>query len=236
MDHDVAPYLPHGSADQRHGNIMAFKNPFRSSTKENNPMEKEHQNKETTANFLDEMANQQLSTDNADTTADATPAETGPPLTELEQLALELETKQSEISALTDKNLRLFAEFDNFRKRTAKEKLEMLQIAGAGALKNILPVLDDLERAIANNTKVEDATVVKQGMDLIHQKFVNILQAQGLKAIDAKGAAFDPELHEAITKAPAPSPDLKGKVLEVVENGYTMNDKVIRYAKVVVGE
>ncbi|MBK9762318.1 MAG: nucleotide exchange factor GrpE [Flavobacteriales bacterium] len=199
-------------------------------------MEKEHQNKETTANFLDEMANQQLDTDNADTTADAPQAETAPQLTELEQLALDLETKQSEISVLNDKNLRLFAEFDNFRKRSAKEKLELLQMAGSGTITNLLPVLDDMDRASANNANVNDPEAVKQGMELIRHKFMNLLSAQGVKAMNAKGEPFDPELHEAITKAPAPSPDLKGKVLDVVENGYTMNDKVIRYAKVVVGE
>ena len=215
---------------------MAFKNPFRSSDKAKTPMEKEHQNKETTANFLDEMANQQLDTDNADTPADAPQAETAPQLTELEQLALDLETKQSEISVLNDKNLRLFAEFDNFRKRSAKEKLELLQMAGSGTITNLLPVLDDMDRASANNANVNDPEAVKQGMELIRHKFMNLLSAQGVKAMNAKGEPFDPELHEAITKAPAPSPDLKGKVLDVVENGYTMNDKVIRYAKVVVGE
>lgn len=214
---------------------MAFKNPFRSSDKAKTPMDKQHQNKDFTANFLDEMANQQQSTDNADTTADATQAETAPQLTELEQLALDLETKRSEISVLNDKNLRLFAEFDNFRKRSAKEKLELLQMAGSGTITNLLPVLDDMDRASANNANANDPEAIKQGMELIRQKFMNLLAAQGVKAMNAKGEPFDPDLHEAITNAPAPSPDLKGKVLEVVENGYTMNDKVIRYAKVVVG-
>ena len=130
----------------------------------------------------------------------------------------------------------MFAEFDNFRKRTAKEKLELLQIAGAETLKNILPVMDDMERAMANNATIEDPKAIRQGLELMHQKFGNLMGAQGIQVMKAKGEVFDPEIHEAITKAPAPSPDLKGKVLDVVENGYTLNDKVIRYAKVVVGE
>lgn len=178
---------------------------------------------------------EQTSEDENNDTATAD-TEAAPDLTEAEQLQLDLEAKNNEIAALNDKNLRLFAEFDNFRKRTAKEKLELLQMAGAGVLKSILPVADDMERAIANNANVVDIEAVKQGMDLIHQKFVHLLASQGVKPMLSKGEPFDPELHEAITKAPAPTPDLKGKVLDVVESGYTLNDKVIRYAKVVVGE
>ena len=166
----------------------------------------------------------------------ATDTEAVPELTETERLSLDLESKQAEIAALNDKNLRLFAEFDNFRKRTAKEKLEMLQMAGVDTLKNMLPVMDDMERAITNNATVEDVEAVKQGLKLIHQKFSKMLNDQGVKAMHAKGEPFDPEIHEAITKAPAPTADLKGKVLDVIESGYLMNDKVIRYAKVVVGE
>ncbi len=166
----------------------------------------------------------------------ATDTEAVPELTETERLSLDLESKQAEIAALNDKNLRLFAEFDNFRKRTAKEKLEMLQTAGVDTLKNMLPVMDDMERAITNNATVEDVEAVKQGLKLIHQKFSKMLNDQGVKAMHAKGEPFDPEIHEAITKAPAPTADLKGKVLDVIESGYLMNDKVIRYAKVVVGE
>lgn len=153
-----------------------------------------------------------------------------------ERLRGELDAQKIEHAALHDKYVRLHAEFDNFRRRTAKERMDLLQTASAEALKSILPVLDDMERAAVNNVNVNDIDAIKQGFDLIQQKFSNILMAQGLKPMKAKGEVFNSELHEAITKAPAPSAALKGKVIDVVENGYTLHDKVIRYAKVVVGE
>ncbi len=149
----------------------------------------------------------------------------------------EVERLTTEVATLNDKHLRLFAEFDNFRKRTAKERIDMLQFAGENALKNMLPVLDDMERAIQNNEKSDDLATVKQGFALIHAKLLNILGSQGVKPMgDLKGHPLDVDRHEAITKAPAPSADLKGKVIDVLENGYTLHDKVIRYAKVIVGE
>ena len=156
---------------------------------------------------------------------------------ELEVLKAELDLLRAEHQAIHDKHVRLFAEFDNFRKRTAKERLDLLQYAGENTLKAVLPVLDDMDRAIANNAKVDDIEAIREGFNLIHQKMVHALGTQGLKAMpDAKGQPFDTDRHEAITKAPAPTPDLRGKVIEVIENGYTLHDKVIRYAKVVVGE
>lgn len=167
-------------------------------------------------------------------TAD-TPSE--PERTELETLRAELDLLRAEHQAVHDKHIRLFAEFDNFRKRTAKERLELMQYAGENTLKAVAPVMDDLTRAVANNENVDDVAAVREGVKLIHQKLQNVLAGQGLKAMpDAKGEPFDTDRHEAITKAPAPTPDLKGKVLDVIENGYTLHDKVIRYAKVVVGE
>lgn len=167
-------------------------------------------------------------------TAD-TPSE--PERTELETLKAELDLLRAEHQAVHDKHIRLFAEFDNFRKRTAKERLELMQYAGESALKAVAPLLDDLSRAVANNENVDDVAAVREGVKLIHQKLQNVLAGQGLKAMpDSKGELFDTDRHEAITKAPAPTPDLKGKVLDVIENGYTLHDKVIRYAKVVVGE
>jgi molecular chaperone GrpE len=149
----------------------------------------------------------------------------------------EVERLTNEVAALNDKHLRLFAEFDNFRKRTAKERIDMLQFAGENTLKNMLPVLDDMERAIQNNEKSDDIATVKQGFALIHAKLMSILGSQGVKPMDdLRGQPLDVDRHEAITKAPAPSDDLKGKVIEVLENGYTLHDKVIRYAKVIVGE
>lgn len=144
---------------------------------------------------------------------------------------------KAEVAELHDRWLRLNADFDNFRKRTAKEKLELLHFAGENSLKNFIPVVDDMERAIVNNANTDDLAVVKEGFHLIHTKLMHILGSQGVKPMEhAMGKAFDTDRHEAITKAPAPSPDLKGKVIDVIENGYTLHDKVIRYAKVVVGE
>lgn len=152
-------------------------------------------------------------------------------------LVAELERLKAENAGLNDKLLRLHAEFDNMRKRSAKERTELIAFAGENVLKNIIPVVDDMERAIAHNTNVEDIKAVKEGFHLIHGKLLHILGAQGVRPMtDVKGQPFDVDKHEAITKAPAPSDDLKGRVLEVVESGYTLHDKVVRYAKVVVGE
>lgn len=152
-------------------------------------------------------------------------------------LQAELERLRNELATANDKHLRLLAEFDNFRKRTARERADLIQFAGENTLKNMLPVLDDMERAMQVNNTAEDLATVKQGFALIHAKLVHILGAQGVKTMDGvKGAPFDVERHEAISKAAAPGPELRGRVLEVVENGYLLNDKVIRYAKVVVGE
>jgi molecular chaperone GrpE len=152
-------------------------------------------------------------------------------------LQAELDAAKAEVNELKDRWLRLNAEFDNFRKRNAKERMELIQFAGENVLKNVLPVVDDMERAIANNDKTTDINVMKEGFLLIHSKLLHIIGAQGVKPMtDIKGQPFDVDRHEAITKAPAPEASLKGKVLEVVENGFTLHDKVIRYAKVVVGE
>ncbi len=155
---------------------------------------------------------------------------------DVDRLRAELDARKVEHDALYDKYVRLHAEFDNFRKRNAKERMDLLMTAGADAIKRFLPVLDDMERAMAANAQVTDVETVKQGFNLIQHKFFNILSAQGVKAIEAKGQPFDPDLHDAITQIPAPDPALKGKVVEVVETGYLINDKVLRYAKVVVGE
>ncbi|MEZ4757163.1 MAG: nucleotide exchange factor GrpE [Flavobacteriales bacterium] len=156
---------------------------------------------------------------------------------ELDELNAQLASAKAELAEMKDRWLRLNAEFDNFRKRTAKEKLEMLQFAGENSLKNMLPVVDDMERAIANNANTTEIAAVKEGFQLIHHKLLHILGSQGVKPMEnVKGHPFDVDRHEAITKAPAPSDDLKGKVIDVVESGYTLHDKVIRYAKVVVGE
>lgn len=137
---------------------------------------------------------------------------------------------------VNDRFVRLYAEFENFRKRTNKEKVDLISNASAGVLKDLLPIIDDFERAISNNENVEESTVLKEGFSLIYNKFKGILEQKGLKAMEAKGESFDSELHEAIANIPAPSEDLKGKVVDDVEKGYFLHDKVIRFAKVVVGQ
>ena len=152
-----------------------------------------------------------------------TPIEEVPELTETERLTLEL-------AELKDKYLRLYSDFDNFRKRTAKEKLEMIQSASERVIVDILPVIDDTERATANAAEGE----ISEGIQLIFSKLNNILTSKGLKIMEAKGEVFNADIHEAITQFPAPTEDDKGKVFDVVEKGYFLNDKVIRFAKVVV--
>lgn len=135
-----------------------------------------------------------------------------------------------------DKYLRLYAEFENFRKRTNKEKIDLIATANAGIMKDLLPVLDDFERAIKNNESVDDIESIKEGFNLIFHKFSQLLHTKGLKSMDVEGVIFDSELHEAIANIPAPTDELKGKVVDVVEKGYYLNEKVVRYAKVVVGQ
>ena len=149
----------------------------------------------------------------------------------------QLEVLQDELSESKDKYLRLYSEFENFRRRTAKEKLEMVQTANEGLMSDLLPVIDDFERAeksFADNDS--DVKALKEGFDLISAKFKKVLEQKGLKTMDHKeGSAFDPEFHEAITQIPAPKKKLKGKIVDVIEKGYLLKDKVIRYAKVVTG-
>jgi len=135
-----------------------------------------------------------------------------------------------------DKFIRLYSEYENYRKRTAKEKIDIITNASENLLKDIIPVIDDFERAITNNKNVEDASTIKEGFELIYNKLYKTLTNTGLKPMNAQGETFDADIHEAITKIPAPSKKMKGKVIDVVEKGYTINDKVIRFAKVVIGE
>ncbi|MFK7757537.1 MAG: nucleotide exchange factor GrpE [Flavobacteriales bacterium] len=164
---------------------------------------------------------------------------------EVEETTAEEEVKQ-ELSPLAkaeaesaewkDKYLRIYAEFDNFRKRNAKERIELIKSASSEVLKDIIPVLDDFDRAIQANETNEDIAAVKEGFELIRNKTFRVLEAKGLKAMDAVGKPFDVENHEAITNIPAPSEDMKSKVVDVIEKGYFLNDKVLRFAKVVVGQ
>lgn len=135
-----------------------------------------------------------------------------------------------------DKYLRLSADFDNYRKRILKEKIEMTKYAGLEILSQILPVIDDFERAMASMKETQDSDAVRQGVELIYSKFKEYLTQQGIEEINAMHQEFDTDLHEAVTKIPAPKNDLKGKIVDVIEKGYILNERVIRYSKVVVGE
>lgn len=143
---------------------------------------------------------------------------------------------EEEVTSLKDKYTRLFAEFDNYKKRTAKEKVDLLQSAGKDVITKLLPVLDDLDRAMAAMGEDEGSSSVREGVELIHAKLYRFLEQEGVKAMDALGKAFDPDFHEAITTIPALSDDLKDKIVDVIEKGYFLNGKVLRYAKVVIGK
>lgn len=143
--------------------------------------------------------------------------------------------KDQEIAELKDKFIRLYADFENFRRRTAKEKLDLISNANEGLLVSLLPVVDDFERAMQSLETSTDVSTVKEGVSLIQHKLTKTLESKGLKPMIAKGETFDADLHESVTQFPAPSDDLKGKVIEEIEKGYYLNDKVIRFAKVIIG-
>ena len=157
-------------------------------------------------------------------------------LTEEEKLTQELEKANAEIEDQKDKYLRLSAEFDNYRKRTMKEKAELILIGGEKSISSILPIVDDFERALKNMETATDVAAVKEGVELIYNKFMTVLGQNGVKVIETKEQPLDTDYHEAIAVIPAPDEALKGKILDCVQTGYTLNDKVIRHAKVVVGE
>ena len=182
--------------------------------------------------------NEQLNEESATTAQQegSNPSETTAETTDNSSAGSAVPSAEEQIAALNDKYIRLYSEFDNYRKRTNKEKIDLIATASAGVLKDMLSVIDDFERAIANNDKVDDIQIMRDGFHLIYNKFKTTLEAKGLKQMQAKNEAFDPELHEAIANIPAPSEELKGKVIDDVEKGYYLNEKVIRYAKVVVGQ
>jgi molecular chaperone GrpE len=147
----------------------------------------------------------------------------------------EVDKLKAEVATLNDKYVRLYAEFDNVKRRTALERRELLQTAGKDVIVSLLSVIDDFERAAKAMETATDVKSVKEGIDLVHHKFKNILVQKGLKEMESKGQVFNADIHEAITSIPSPTADLKGKVIDEVEKGYTLNDKVIRFAKVIVG-
>jgi molecular chaperone GrpE len=153
-----------------------------------------------------------------------------------EQVMDEMTELKKSLEEARDKFVRLNAEFDNFRKRTARERVELFKTAGEDIMSTLLPVLDDFERGLDAMDKSEDVSSLKEGVNLVYDKLFKALKAKGLESFSAKGEVFDPELHEAVTKIPAPDKKMKGKVVDEIEKGYKLGDKIIRYAKVVVGE
>ena len=147
-----------------------------------------------------------------------------------------LEEKKEELAELKDKYLRLFAEFDNYKKRTVKEKLELMNTASQDIMAHLLPVLDDFDRAKQSAESENSSEVFSEGVSLVYDKLYNLLKTKGLEPMTTNGEVFDPELHEAITEIPAPSEELKGKIVDTIERGYKLKEKIIRHAKVVVGK
>ena len=195
-----------------------------------NPKEKENNQEEelktqATPNECDE-----------ETVGQETSQENEAPLTEEEKLAQELEKANEQIEEQKDKYLRLSAEFDNYRKRTMKEKAELILNGGEKSISSILPIVDDFERALKNMETATDVAAVKEGVELIYNKFMSVLGQNGVKVIETKEQPLDTDYHEAIAVIPAPNEALKGKILDCVQTGYKLNDKVIRHAKVGVGE
>lgn len=162
--------------------------------------------------------------------------EQGEESTAEQKLEKELEEAKKTIEEQKDKYLRLSAEFDNYRKRTMKEKAELIKNGGEKAISAILPILDDLERALQNMQKADNVQAMYEGLDLIFQKFHKVLAQEGLQKMEPVGETFDTDYHEAIALVPAPDEAQKGKVLDCVQTGYKLNDKVIRHAKVVVAQ
>ena len=146
------------------------------------------------------------------------------------------EILSNQLAEANDKFARLFAEFDNYKKRTSKERVELIQTAGQTVISKLLTVLDDFDRALHAMTGTQDVDAVKEGVELVNNKFRKILENEGLKEMSVMGEVFDADFQEAITTIPAPSEEMKNKVIDVVEKGYTLNDKVIRFAKVVIGK
>lgn len=174
------------------------------------------------------MNDQELKEESIDETGQSLPVE--------EQVVDESSSFVKELEEQKEKYIRLLAEFENFKRRTAKERLDLFKTAGQDLIKDLLPAVDDIDRATVVVNEAKDMNAVKEGLTLISDKIKNILTQKGLKEIECKGLDFNADSMEAITEIPAPSEDLKGKVVEVLEKGYTLNEKIIRYPKVIVGK
>lgn len=197
-------------------------------TKKKHQVENEEEKHIETVEQTDNLTQQEAETEKTaeETTASQEEANSGTDAAQLE----------AQVAEWKDKYIRLSAEFDNYRRRTLKEKSELIQSGGVDTIKAVLPVVDDFERAIQAMEKTDDAKALKEGIDLIYNKFNDILKQRGVSEIAAQNLDFDVDVHEAITKIPAPTPELVGKVVDVIQKGYKINDKVIRFSKVVIGE
>ena len=196
-------------------------------------MNEEEMKNQEEENILDQQEEQEV--DNAETTADAEDSEVTDNTEEAEEKD-PLEKAQKEIEQLKTQILYKTAEFDNYRKRTLKEKAELILNGGEKAVSAILPIIDDMERAIENGAKTEDIAVVREGIELIYHKMMKALEGLGVKEIETQDADFNTDVHEAVAMVPGMGDDKKGKVIDCLQKGYQLNDKVIRHAKVAVGQ
>lgn len=193
----------------------------------------QNENKQVYESMNESQLNTETNSNSETTAAQAEPTEEPKELTPEEKI----EVLETELAAMKDKYLRQAAEFDNYRKRTIQEKSDLLKYGSQKAVEALLPVVDDIERAMQHVDKAEDIESVKEGMKLIYQKFQKYLEQQQVSVIPAnQGDDFDDSIHEAVTMFPAPDPSLKGKVVDCVTKGYKLYDKVVRFAKVVVGQ
>lgn len=195
--------------------------------------------KEKDIDIKDEELQEEQPAEETDKTAEAESATENTETTEETEASDEkdpLEKAQEEIAELKNQLLYKVAEFDNYRKRTLKERAELILNGGEKVITAILPILDDMERAIENGAKTDDPEVLREGMTLIHQKFIKTLESLGVSKIETEGADFDTDVHEAVAMVPGMGDDKKGKVIDCLQQGYKLNDKVIRHAKVAVGQ
>jgi molecular chaperone GrpE len=183
---------------------------------------------------VEENANEQVNTQHEQLNAELDENTTSSEQDVVPEISAE-EKLQQDNAALNDKYLRLFADFDNYKRRTQKERVELLQTAGKDVIVSLLSVLDDFDRANKAMDGATDVTAIREGINLVHSKLKSLLAQKGLKEMESINTIFDTDNHEAITKIPAPNEEMKGKVIDELEKGYTLNDKVIRFAKVVVG-
>lgn len=198
--------------------------------------EKETKVNDTETDTTDKNGSQEAASDTDSANESAADSQDKAEPAEEEEEKDPLEEALAQVETLKDKYLRSVAEFDNYRKRTLKEKTELILNGSEKAVQAVLPVVDDMERAISNAAKSDDIAALKEGVELIYQKLSKVLEGLGVKKIETKGADFDTDYHEAVAMVPGMGDDKKGKVLDCVQTGYTLNDKVIRHAKVAVGQ